>query len=277
MKTKLTLALAAAITSTAFGTMPAHMPEFKNEKQLAEWRAEMAAKPATKSTADDHAFYTGKPYVDASGGYAFKFRSYNPELARWTSEDPSGFPDGANNHLYSNQPLTGFDPDGRSWWNPIDWVNMGERQIWEAVATYYMVPNGLTISADLLRHSLQDSPTDLTDYKLPISAIKSSSEFTGFRDGLPTGNVTTGPKDLTFGSGDLYAAMRNVTITANGSKQSNTNYNINFTVTDSYDFHITDIGFNSPQQMLATIGANVAYADQLMGSINAFNISVSFE
>ena len=39
MKTKLTLALAAAITSTAFGAMPAHMPEFKNEKQLAEWRA----------------------------------------------------------------------------------------------------------------------------------------------------------------------------------------------------------------------------------------------
>ena len=107
MKIKLTLALAAAITGTAFGTMPAHMPEFKNEKQLAEWRAEKAAEPASQGYATEQsAFYTGKPYVESSGGYAFKFRSYNPGLARWTSEDPSGFPDGANCLLYVNNMAT---------------------------------------------------------------------------------------------------------------------------------------------------------------------------
>jgi RHS repeat-associated protein len=110
MKTKLKLAILALITGTAFGSMPAALPEFKNEKQLAEWRAEMAAKPAPQTIAtEDHAFYTGKPYVESSGGYAFKYRSYNPELARWTSEDPSGFPDGANGNIYAPTPTSAID------------------------------------------------------------------------------------------------------------------------------------------------------------------------
>jgi len=103
MKPKLTLALVAILTSSAFAGIPKVLPEFKNAQQLAEWRDEMTAKHATTTTAtDDHAFYTGKPYIESTGSYAFKYRSYNPELARWTSEDPSGFPDGANNKLYVN-------------------------------------------------------------------------------------------------------------------------------------------------------------------------------
>ena len=120
MKTKLTLALAALITGTAFGSMPKVLPEFKNEKQLAEWREEMAAKHATTSTSDvrssaldvPSAFYTGKPYVESTGSYAFKYRSYNPELVRWTSEDPSGFPDGANQLVFAPCPTSEYDPDG---------------------------------------------------------------------------------------------------------------------------------------------------------------------
>lgn len=105
-------ALAAAITSTAFAAMPSTLPEFKSSKQLADWRAEKAAESAVNATADDHAFYTGKPYVVASGGYAFKYRSYYPELARWSSEDPSGFPDGANQSIYAPTPTSEFDFEG---------------------------------------------------------------------------------------------------------------------------------------------------------------------
>ena len=120
MKTKLTLALAAAITSTAFGAMPAHMPEFKNEKQLAEWRAEKAAEPASQGyAAGQSAFYTGKPYVESTGSYAFKYRSYNPELARWTSEDPSGFPDGANGSFYAPTPTYDLDVAGLLKWSTL--------------------------------------------------------------------------------------------------------------------------------------------------------------
>ena len=89
------------------------MPAFKTASQLATWRAEMAAKPTSHgASAEEFAFFTGKPYIDASGGYAFKYRSYNPELARWTSEDPSGFPDGANNQYYAPPPTSGLDATG---------------------------------------------------------------------------------------------------------------------------------------------------------------------
>jgi len=57
-------------------------------------------------------FYTGKPYLAESGSYAFKYREYNPEMTRWTTVDPSGFPDGANNRVYAASPTTEFDNNG---------------------------------------------------------------------------------------------------------------------------------------------------------------------
>jgi RHS repeat-associated protein len=116
MKYKLTLALVASLTSTAFAAFQAPLPEFKNEKQLAEWRAEKAAEATSQGyAAEDTAFYTGRPYIASTGSYAFKYRSYSPEVARWTSDDPSGFPDGANNLIYvSNQCLSYCDPNGLS-------------------------------------------------------------------------------------------------------------------------------------------------------------------
>ncbi len=110
MKTKLTFALVASLTSTAFAAFQAPLPEFKNEKQLAEWRAEKASETTSQGYATkEAAFFTGRPYITSSGGYAFKYRSYDPELARWTSEDPSGFPDGANGVAYQPCPTNSFD------------------------------------------------------------------------------------------------------------------------------------------------------------------------
>jgi RHS repeat-associated protein len=114
MKNKLTLALVAVLTSTAFAALQTPLPEFKTDKQLAEWRAEKAVASTNRShVPEESAFYTGKPYIESSGGYAFKYRSYNPELARWTSEDPSGFPDGSNAYSYiNNTPVTAYDLEG---------------------------------------------------------------------------------------------------------------------------------------------------------------------
>jgi RHS repeat-associated protein len=131
MKYRYLLVLAASVTGTAFGGMPAPLPEFKTAKQLAVWRAEKAAEPSVKATTDEHAFYTGKPYVDSSGGYAFKYRSYNPELARWTSEDPSGFPDGANCQVFVPAPSFMFDPNGLSWENYYQFTSLS----WKTVVT----------------------------------------------------------------------------------------------------------------------------------------------
>jgi RHS repeat-associated protein len=115
----------AILTSCAFAEMPAKLPEFMNPEQLAKWRAETAAenaakarsapsKPDVQSSNPDvpTPFFTGKPYIESTGTYAFKYRSYNPELARWTSEDPSGFPDGANQSAYAPIPTCEFDYEG---------------------------------------------------------------------------------------------------------------------------------------------------------------------
>src|ERR1035437_7843586 len=99
----------AIFGNTAFAAFPAAMPEFKIEKQLATWRAEQASKADTRTAEETHAFYTGKPYVGSSGGYAFQYRSYNPDLARRPSDDPSGFPDGANQNVYAPTPTSELD------------------------------------------------------------------------------------------------------------------------------------------------------------------------
>jgi RHS repeat-associated protein len=107
---KLTFALVASLTSTAFAAFQAPLPEFKNEKQLAEWRTERASEATSQGfSAKETAFYTGKPYIESTGGYTFKHRSYSPEMARWTSEDPSGFPDGPNPNIYAAIPTSQLD------------------------------------------------------------------------------------------------------------------------------------------------------------------------
>ena len=116
---------AAAVEDTRF---PAPLPEWKTPAQLKVWRAETTAKTLAKEAADRAAqvkavassatpsgFYTGKPYMAESGTYAFKYREYNPEMGRWTTVDPSGFPDGANNQIYvNNSTLDSIDSTGKS-------------------------------------------------------------------------------------------------------------------------------------------------------------------
>ncbi|HEY5791660.1 MAG TPA: RHS repeat-associated core domain-containing protein [Chthoniobacterales bacterium] len=60
----------------------------------------------------EECFFTGKPYDADIGGVIFKYRNYDPEISRWTVVDPSGFPDGVNNQLYTSNPLRKFDPLG---------------------------------------------------------------------------------------------------------------------------------------------------------------------
>ena len=78
--------------------------------------AQQAEQPATRhsspATPPQEVFFTGKPYLEETGQYLFLYRHYDPELARWTTADPSGFPDGANNHVYLGDPLTYIDFQG---------------------------------------------------------------------------------------------------------------------------------------------------------------------
>ena len=120
------LATFVAVTSALHATsvenpLPVPLPDFQTPAQLAKWRADTTAKTVAKEAAQATAsaktdsstgFYTGKPYLAESGSYSFKYREYNPETARWTTVDPSGFPDGANNRLYAAVPTSQFDSNG---------------------------------------------------------------------------------------------------------------------------------------------------------------------
>ncbi len=87
-------------------------------------------------TSDKSVMFTGKPMIDGLG-YSFLFRSYLPELAKWTpnfdrnfefvrsvseaeqtkTADPLGYPDGFNNFAYVNNGVTSkLDPLGLCVW-----------------------------------------------------------------------------------------------------------------------------------------------------------------
>jgi RHS repeat-associated protein len=90
------------------------------DKRIAAIKAEEAKQAAEGAVSSNRQseignhqlFFTGKPYLEETGQYLFLFRHYDPELARWTTADPSGFPDGANNSMYSRTPTTEFDALG---------------------------------------------------------------------------------------------------------------------------------------------------------------------
>ena len=120
MKTSILLLaiLIAAPALRAESTQTPPTPDFMTPTQLAVWSQQkhekaMAAQAAqTAAQSAPGLFYTGKPYLAESGTYAFLARQYNPEMARWTTVDPSGFPDGPNNRVYAAVPTSELDPSG---------------------------------------------------------------------------------------------------------------------------------------------------------------------
>jgi RHS repeat-associated protein len=55
----------------------------------------------TFGSGSEKGFFTGKPYVKELGA-VFLFRNYRPELGKWQTSDPLGYPDGWNNFAYVN-------------------------------------------------------------------------------------------------------------------------------------------------------------------------------
>ncbi len=89
-------------------------------------------------TSDKSVMFTGKPMIDGLG-YSFLFRSYRPELAKWQTSDPLGYPDGFNNFAYVNNGVTnGVDPLGL--WTEID----------SLLRDYYYGGNGASLNTDAL-------------------------------------------------------------------------------------------------------------------------------
>ena len=53
---------------------------------------------------------------------AFFFHNYRPDLAKWATADPLGYPDGWNQLAYGpNSPLMGVDVEGARWVTKTFW------------------------------------------------------------------------------------------------------------------------------------------------------------
>ncbi len=234
MKYKLTFALVASLTSTAFAAFQAPLPEFKNEKQLAEWRAEKAAETKPISVTQETAFYTGKPYLASSGDYAFKYRKYNPDLARWTSEDPSGFPDGANLNFYAPTPTSQFDYCG---------LNSGDIAIVGAVVEGWK-SLGFKYSGRLAEHSLQTGDDRFAESD-ELEALNSSNKFSdlfnkAYFQAKYSAGTTTGTDLVDYsGISDLGHSYGRVSFDYTISLSGTNSYSVDFSFEDIYDFNPT--------------------------------------
>jgi RHS repeat-associated protein len=111
-KSNIIIGLLVVLTGSAMAVMPKDLPKLKNAQELEQWRTDVTAKAGNSAREEQQAFYTGEPYIVSTGGYAFKCRNYNPAMARWTTEDPSGFPDGANQNVYAPTPTSAIDAEG---------------------------------------------------------------------------------------------------------------------------------------------------------------------
>lgn len=70
-------------------------------------------KTATVGTTDNVRKFSMKERSEVLGIDYFGFRYYDPELGRFITRDPSGYPDGPNNYLYClNSPVNKIDPLG---------------------------------------------------------------------------------------------------------------------------------------------------------------------
>jgi RHS repeat-associated protein len=120
MKPKYIAVVAALAAFTMQFAGAANLPEFMTPTQLRAMRAEQIARAAAAQAdvakSETATMYTGKISDADAGGYLFKYRNYNPEMSRWTTVDPSGFPDGANGSCYAPIPTFGLDSNGLVSW-----------------------------------------------------------------------------------------------------------------------------------------------------------------
>mgnify|MGYP004659525083 CR=1 FL=1 len=97
-----------------------------------------SAAAMTAFGAGDAAYFTGKPQIPGLGR-AFLFRNYRPDLGKWQTADPLGYPDGWNRFAYGpNSPLMGVDIEGARWVTKTFWYA-------DEYTDFVVLPGGLPL------------------------------------------------------------------------------------------------------------------------------------
>lgn len=123
----------------------------------------------------ENGLLTGKPFIEDLESFVFRFRHFLVRGQRWTTADPSGFPDGPNNYGYGlNQPSQYYDKAGLVGEHFMEATDSLNIPCWAQGAEYVGVTS-------VLKSTFQDSPS------VHRSFVYSSSGATG---SSPSSNVS---------------------------------------------------------------------------------------
>ena len=173
MKLKRILFTITALLGVTIATSFAGDPSAKTKagKTTAKSKAKSAEAIPGADVQPAAYFYTGKPFDEDLGGYVFNYRTYSPNMNRWLTTDPSGFPDGANNHLYAPVPTTAVDPFGLAVLTEQQAVTIDNNQVntWKN--------QGWTFAANVLANFVANTGNQYTGTNDEAQLIKNSNVY----------------------------------------------------------------------------------------------------
>ena len=147
----------------------------------------------------------------------------------------------------------------------------GADAFWRAVAQFYFRFQHMDIAANYLEHSLESSPSTITNDPALIAKLRVAPEVTSaFRD-LPIGHYDNHDLELTLtSSDDLLFAIHRASAHVTGDRTA-TSANFQVVFHDRYDF--TD---NNTGSLATRFGVTLAQLSVFSGTITPYDINATF-
>ncbi|WP_164779669.1 RHS repeat-associated core domain-containing protein, partial [Paenibacillus kobensis] len=255
--------------------------------------------------------YSGEMWDKTTGLQYLRARWYDPSMGRFINEDTyeGELTNPLSLNLYTyveNNPLGYTDPSGAvkvsipSVWKKIkkgaNWVvgtlndqqQYIQRQVWKDVLVpQFIESKGFYLTGELLRHSLQDKPSDLLlndQSSYEVNLVKESAEYKQLLGSLL--NSEQAKKDgyfykdssLSFESGDLKAAIHNAYFKIYGERQQDGAWKVTAAFSDVYDFKwenlLPYLTQGDLDQLMFWFGNDLAFLSQETTAINQFTTTI---
>ena len=263
--------------------------------------------------------YCGEYYDTETGNIFLRARYYDPSTGSFITEDPVR--DGVNWYSYcAGNPVNRLDPSGLSDYDitmiqqafiekyiaesinavtesaksavssVINAPKNTVRSVWAVGAQEYLREmKGYEVSAWMLEHSLQDSPSDVIRggntqiAELVVNDSQFQSEFNkiiGQYNGIGELNDEV---SIGFNTGDLFYSIHRSNIEYSITQSQDGTIYADCVLTDTYDFTeiLTFMGDNSSKDYeysmsVGSIANDAANISQRTGIINPYDITVNF-